>query len=303
MPRIVAVLLLVLCTMIWGLAFSAQKAAMDTMQPLTFAAVRLLLGGIIVLPLAFMEHRRKTKAGQGMTRRSWILTGIVTLVFFLGSWLQQVGLATTTVTNAGFITSLYVLFVPVIAFIVARTRPHPALYVAVPMALIGIFYLNGGRLDQFNSGDLLVMFCAVFWGAHVYWLGIASKESNQPFVISAVSFLGGGLASLILTLIIETPTLDGIMAGWVAILYVGIVSTAIAFTLQAIAQQYVPPANAAIILSAESLFAALGGAILLNERLPLIGYAGAALIFFAIILVEVVPLVQQRRLTAAAAKA
>lgn len=303
MPRIVAVLLLILCTMIWGLAFSAQKSAMATMGPLTFAAVRLLLGGIVVLPLALLEYRRKAAAGTGMTRRSWWLTGIVTAVFFIGSWLQQAGLAHTTVTNAGFITALYVLFVPLIAFVVARTRPHPALYAAVPMALIGIFYLNGGRFDQFNYGDLLILFCAVFWGGHVYWLGIVSRESGQPFVVSAATFLGGGIASLILALILETPSLEGIAAGWVPILYVGIVSTAIAFTLQAIAQQYVPPANAAIILSAESLFAALGGAILLGERLPAIGYAGAALIFLAILLVEAMPIWQQRRLAAAASKA
>src|SRR6218665_2926451 len=99
MPRFAAVLILVLCTMIWGLAFSAQKAAMLTMGPLTFAASRLLLGGLLVLPLALLEHRRKTTAGQPMSRRSWVLTGLVSLVFFLGSWLQQVGLAYTTVTN------------------------------------------------------------------------------------------------------------------------------------------------------------------------------------------------------------
>jgi drug/metabolite transporter (DMT)-like permease len=192
-----------------------------------------------------------------------------------------------------------VLFVPLIAFVVTRARPHPIIYLGVPLALIGIYYLNGGGLDRFNLGDGLVTVGAVFWAMHVLTLGYLAKLTGLPIFISGVTFLVAGIFALVLALALEHPTLSGIGTGWVQILYSGVLSTAVAFTLQAIGQQHVPPANAAIILSAESLFAALGGALILHERLPPIGYAGAALIFLAIVLVETVPALLQRRTAAA----
>lgn len=292
MSRPVAALLLLICTMLWGFAFVAQKSAMDFMGPLTFAGVRYLLGGMLVLPLAFWERRRRPFA---LTSRHWGLIVAMSLVFFLGSWLQQAALTTTTATNAGFLTGLYVFFVPVLGFLVFCTRPHPIVYACVPLALIGIYYLNGGGLDSFNSGDLLVVISAVFWAMQVILLGHIARITGLPVFVSAVSFLLAGTVSLSLAFGLETPSLDGIAAGWIEIAYAGVLSTAVAFTFQAIGQQYVPPANAAIILSAESLFAALGGALLLGDRLPPIGYAGAMLIFVAILAVEAIPPLWARR--------
>lgn len=300
MPRPLAVLMLLGCTMLWGFAFVAQKSAMAEMGALTFAAARYLLGGLLILPLALWEYRRRQRRdGYRINRRQWLLLALLSVNFFLGSWLQQVGLAFTTVTNGGFLTSLYVLFVPIVAFLAIRARPHPIVYVGIPLALTGIFYLNGGRLDGFNVGDLLMVLSAVFWGGHVFLLGLLARETALPIFVSAVSFLAAGLLSTVFAFGIETPAIDGIAAGWAEILYTGILSTAVAFTLQAVGQQYVPSANAAIILSAEALFAALGAAVVLGERLPLVGYAGALLIFCAILLVETVPALQQRRTAAA----
>jgi drug/metabolite transporter (DMT)-like permease len=293
MSRPVAVLLLLIATAIWGLAFVAQKAAMAHMGPLTFSGTRFLLGGVALLPFALIEVRRKAPAR--FTARLWLQVAVLCAVFGAGSLLQQYGLAQTSVTNSGFLTALYVLFAPLIAFLVLRTRPHPIIYLGAPLALIGIFYLNGGRLESFNFGDMLVVISAVFWGGHVFMLGLLSRDTGLPVVLSAVTFISVGLVCLVLAFGFETPAFADIAAGWVQILYVGLMSTALAFTLQAIAQQHVPAANAAIVLSAESLFAALGGALLLGERLPPIGYAGAALILFAIILVEAVPALRQRR--------
>jgi drug/metabolite transporter (DMT)-like permease len=294
MSRPLAALMLLICTMLWGFAFIAQKSAMDSMGPLTFAGVRYLLGGLLVLPLALWERRRRP---EPLTAGHWGLVAGVSLVFFIGSWLQQSGLATTTATNGGFLTGLYVFFVPVLGFLIFRTRPHPIIFACVPLALIGIYYLNGGGLDSFNQGDTLIVVSAVFWALHVILLGHVARATGMPIFVSAISFLAAGAVALSLAFIIEQPSLAGISAGWVEIAYAGILSTAVAFTFQAIGQQYVPPANAAIILSAESLFAAIGGALLLGERLPPVGYAGAALIFAAIIAVEAVPPLWARRQT------
>ena len=292
MSRPLAALLLLICTMLWGFAFIAQKSAMETMGPLTFAGVRYLLGGLIVLPLALLERRKRP---EPLSRANWALIIAMSLVFFIGSWLQQSGLATTTATNAGFLTGLYVFFVPLLGFLVLRTRPHPIIFACVPLALIGIYFLNGGGLDSFNGGDGLIVISAVFWAMHVILLGHIARATELPIFVSAISFLIAGVVAISLAMIIEQPTLEGIMAGWMQLAYAGVLSTAVAFTFQAIGQQYVPPANAAIILSAESLFAAIGGALLLGERLPPIGYAGAALIFAAIVAVEALPPLWERR--------
>jgi len=294
MSRPVAVLLLVITTAVWGFSFVAQKSAMAHTGPLAFSGARFLLGGIALLPFAMVELRRKQVRLGAYTPMRWLLIGLLCAVFLLGSVLQQYGLAQTSVTNSGFLTALYVLFVPVIAFLAIRARPHPVVYLGAPLALIGIFYLNGGRLDAITFGDLLVIVSAVFWGAHVFLLGLLSRDTGLPVALSAVTFLAAGTVCFGFALPIEAPDFAGLAATWPQILYAGLLSTALGFTLQAIAQQHVPAANAAIVLSAESLFAALGGALLLGERLTPVGYAGAALIFIAIILVEAVPALRRR---------
>lgn len=292
MSRPVAILMLLICTMLWGFAFVVQKSAMATMGPLTFIGVRNLLGGVVILPLAIFMARR---AATRLTPKQWWFVGGMSLALMLGSWLQQVGLLTTTVTNGGFLTSLYVLFVPLIGLFLFRTWPHPIVWFGMPLALIGIYYLNGGGLDTLNAGDALIVGSAGFWAIQVLMLGYIARTTGQPILVSCVSFLLTGALALALAFILEAPTVSGIVGGWEELAYAGIFSTAIAFTLQAIGQQHVPSANAAIILSSEALFAAIGGAIFLHERLPLLGYFGAALIFIAIILVEAVPPLWARR--------
>lgn len=289
MNRPVAVALLIVCTALWGLAFIFQKNAMQHMQPLTFAGIRYWLGALLVLPLAVWEYRRRTAAGVVISREQWIRIGVLSLAFFLGVWLQQVALLTTSVTNGGFITSLYVIFTPLVTYVTLRTKPHPIIYVGAPMALVGIFLLTGARLDAFTIGDVQLLLCAVCWGVQVSMLGALVKETGMPIFVSTINFFATAALATGLAFAFETPSVSGMIDGWIPILYSGICSTAIAFTLQAIGQQYVPPANAAIILSAESLFAALGGALLLNERLPPVGYFGAAIIFATIVTVELVP--------------
>lgn len=292
MPRHLAALLLLLCTMFWGFAFVVQKSAMESIGPLSFAGVRYLIGGLLVLPLAMREWKRRKVQ---LTRANWWLFGVLCFAFFMGSWLQQAGLATTTATNGGFLTGLYVFFVPLIGYFLFRVRPHPIVYAGVPMALVGIYYLNGGGFESFNTGDWMIVISAVFWAMHVLTLGHLAKETGLPIFLSAVSFLVAGAVALGLAIPLEAPNLSQVGDVWVQLAYAAVLSTAVGFTLQAVGQQYVPPANAAIILSAESLFAALGGALLMGDRLLPVGYAGAALMFLAIVMVETVPALLERR--------
>lgn len=290
--RYTSTLLLLLATMFWGFAFVAQKNAMDHMGPLTYIGARYILGGLLIVPLALREYRRR---GLTLSRRQWLLIAFLSLNFFLGSYLQQYGLIDATVTNSGFLTGLYVFFVPFILLVVFRTAPHPVVWIGVPLALSGLFLLNGGRFDTMNSGDVYVMVSAVFWALHVLMLGYLARETGLPVFVSCVSFLAAGAAAELASFVVETPSLEAIASGWVEIAYAGIFSTAIAFTLQAVGQLHVPPANAAIILSGEALFAALGGAVILGERLLPMGYLGAALMFLAIVLVETIPALNRRR--------
>jgi len=283
-------LMLIVTTTIWGFAFVAQKTAMDSMGPLTFAAARYLLGALCIAPLALLEYRARR---VNLTGRQWLRVGLVAVAFIMGSLLQQVGLTYTTVTNGGFLTALYVLFVPLLALFVARMPPHPIVWVGVPMALVGVYLLNGANLAAFNLGDGLMILCAGFWAIQVFMLGLLARETGLPIFISVTCFFGCGLVALIGAPIFEAPDLSQLSAGWVEIVYAGILSTAVAFTFQAIGQQQVPPANAAIILSSESLFAAIGGALLLGERLVFVGYIGATLIFVAILVVEVLPMLRR----------
>ena len=171
MSRPAAVSLLLLSTAIWGFAFVAQKSAMDHMGPMTFAGVRFLIGAVALLPFALLEAGRKRPALAALTRRQWLLFAVLSVAFFFASTAQQYGLIYTSVTNSGFLTALYVLFTPLVAFIAIRAKPHPIIYVGAPLALVGIFYLNGGHLSALNFGDALVVLSAAFWGVQVFLIG------------------------------------------------------------------------------------------------------------------------------------
>jgi len=291
MRRQTATVLLIIATFFWGMAFIAQKSAMDAMGPLTFIAARYILGGLLILPLAIYEYRR---AKVQISKKQWFAIGFLCLNFFLGSWLQQWGLATTSVTNGGFLTGLYVFFVPLILLLVFHLKPHPIVWFCAPVAILGLYFLSGASIDPFGRGDLLVVASAIFWAMQVLLLGFLAAKTGLPIFISGISFLAAGIIAMGGALASETVTLAIISAGWIQIAYTAVFSTAIGFTLQAMGQRYVPPANAAIILSAESLFAALGAALVLGERLNSTGYLGAALLFIAILMVEIVPALRIR---------
>ena len=288
--RLQADLLLLLTAAIWGLAFVAQKSGMAGLGPFGFVGLRFLLSTVVVLPLAFKEW--KNHAGlPAMTGKDWGLMGVLSLVFFAACYLQQAGMVSASVTNAGFLTALYVVFVPVIGLVVFRHRQSIIVWPACAIAIAGVWLLNGGRLDHLSTGDLLVIACAAAFGLQINLMGIVVRQSARPFTICVAQNAVTALAALALAAANEHITLSGIQASLIPLLYAGIISGGLGFALQAFAQQHTPSADAAIIMSGEALFAALSGAVLLGERLGAINWLGCGLIFAALLLVELYPYV------------
>ncbi len=299
MPASLANLLLLLAGAIWGMGFVAQETAMDDMGPMLFIGLRFLLAGIVVLPLAIREQRRSTaRFGFSQFRR----LSIVGIAFFLGITLQQIGITGTTVTNAGFLTALYVVMVPLILFFALREPQSVIIWPAAALMIAGIFLLSAGEMGTFTWGDGFVISSAVFWALHVILTRKIGLASGTPVTMATLQFLicgGLGLSGHFLASHVfytePAASIPVIFEALPEILYAGIFAGAFAFTLQAVGQQYTSAAAAAILLSSESLFAALFGAIFLAERLAMSGYLGCGMIFSAILIVELRSAFSRRR--------
>lgn len=286
--RLQADLVLLLTAAIWGLAFVAQKSGMAGLGPFGFVGLRFLLSTIVVLPLALREWKARA-ALPAMTAKDWGMMALLSLVFFAACYLQQAGMVTASVTNAGFLTALYVVFVPVFGLVVFRHRQSIIVWPACAIALAGVWLLNGGRLDHLSVGDFMVIGCAAAFGLQINLMGIVVRQSARPFTICVAQNAVTAVAALFLAAMNEHITMAGIRDSLIPLLYAGIISGGLGFAIQAFAQQHTPSADAAIIMSGEALFAALSGAVLLHERLGAINWLGCGLIFSALLLVELYP--------------
>ena len=292
MSRIQANLLLLLAAAIWGGGFVAQSTAMKAIGPFWFIGLRFAVATMVVLPFVWMENR---KAAKPLTPRNWLSFLLIGLALFGGAATQQLGLLTTTVTNSSFITGLYVVFVPLIAVIFLRRSPHWVIWPAALMALCGIYLLSGGSFSRLTVGDFLTVICALFWAAQITLAGAAVNETGRPLGISATQFAVTAVLALAVAVAIEPISIADISAALGEILYVGIFSSGLAFALQIIGQRYTTAPQAAIFLSSEALFGASLGALLLGETIGPLGYAGCALMFTAMLAVELVPELTRRR--------
>ncbi len=299
MSRSLANALLLLAGLVWGMGFVAQQSAMDSVGPMLFIGLRFVLAAIVVSPFAFFERRVDRQAGQ-LTMAQCFQVLLVGVVFFTAMSLQQVGLLNTSVTNAGFLTGLYVVIVPILVLIVLRERQHWIVWPAALASLLGIYLLGGASLSGLTWGDGLVIACAGFWAIQVTMIGKTVQRLGRPVQIATVQFAVCGLLglaghvvfmSLPLTRSLEPAfALEAIRNAALEIFYAAVFAGGLAFSLQAIGQRYTREADAAILLSSEALFAGLFGAWLLKERLGPIGYIGCAIIFAAILAVQVAPL-------------
>ena len=281
-------ILLLITAIIWGAAFVAQRVGMDFMGPLTFNAVRFALGAAALVPLIRRIDREKKKDGtyQNVDKKSFIKGSLIAGgALFMGATFQQWGLVYTTAGNAGFITGLYVVFVPIMGLFFKQKTGLPT-WIGAVLAVIGMYLLSVNEGFHIEMGDLLVLVCAVFFAGHVVVISLLSSKidpvkfaAGQFVVCSAFSFIGA--------FSFETMTFAGIWAGIVPILYGGLMSVGVAYTLQVVAQQEAKPAHAAIILSLESVFAALAGWVLLGEILTTQALIGCGLMLCGMLLSQI----------------
>ncbi|WP_207478292.1 DMT family transporter [Arenibaculum pallidiluteum] len=284
MSRTTANLLLLLAAAIWGTAFVAQKLGAEHLGPMLFTGLRFLVGALVVLPLALREARRAR-----WSRADWGGMAATGGALFCGAACQQIGIGMTTATNAGFLTALYVPLVPLIGLLALRMPPHPVVWPAAAGSLVGTWMLGGGGTVALAAGDLWVMVSAVFWALHVILVGSMAARTGAPVLVAAVQFLVCGALSTAVGLATEAADLAAVQAAGGAILYVGVLSVGIAFTLQVVGQHHAPASDAAVIISSESVFAAAAGALVLGERLTSLQLAGCALIMTCILAVQLLP--------------
>jgi drug/metabolite transporter (DMT)-like permease len=278
--RLKADLTLLLVAAIWGSAFAAQRVAAGHIGACLFNGSRFLLAGGLLLPLV----RFRLKMG----RRQRLWAGLAGGLLCGASVLQQAGLQWTTAGNAGFITGLYVVFVPLILLLVWRQRLRWTVWAAALLAVAGMFLLSAGGRLRLAPGDGLELAGAGLWAAHVIVVGRAMQEMEAlPFAIG--QYWVAGTLNLLIGLGLEWQTLPGMAAVWWAVVYVGIFSVAVGYTLQARAQKHAPPTDAALILSLEAVFAALFGYLLLGETLRPEQLLGCGLILAAILLAQFKP--------------
>ena len=283
-------LILLLASVIWGFAFVAQSEGMETTGPFTFQASRMLLAFLFLLPVSAIIHRIKTKRGtvpHKFLPAKLLWSAAISGVFlFIATSAQQVGMLYTSVGHAGFLTALYLLIVPFLG-IFLRRRLEIKHVVCVVIALVGLWFLcmtNEGF--SMNIGDLLMLVSALFFSFQILSLDILSKNFDGA-QYSAIQMLTAGIMSLACTLIFEEPTVSGIVAAGIPIAYAGIMSCGVAYTLQIVGQKDTHPTVASIIMGFESVFAVLGGALILLEIPTKYEYLGCALMFAATVISQI----------------
>jgi len=280
-------LLLMLTAAIWGFAFVAQRVGMQYVGAFTFNGVRFALGSISLIPLLiYFKNKKAAGTEEDTAPASALIPGLIAgTVLFLAASLQQVGLAYTTAGKAAFITGLYIVLVPLFG-IFLKHRIRLSTWAGVILAVVGLYFLSVNEDFSIAKGDFLEIIGALFWAAHILTIDYFTKKVDA-LKLSFVQFAACAALSMIVALIYEDISLSGLNQALIPILYGGLFSVGIAYTLQVVAQKHAKPSHAAIILSMESVFAALGGALLLNENLGARGYLGCALMFAGMILTQV----------------
>lgn len=288
------VCMLVLTAFIWGVAFVAQSVGMNYIKPFTFSCVRSLLGGIVLIPCIWLLDRLNAKKGgseekkKPMTKseKKLLLTGGICcgLALCVASNLQQIGIQYTTVGKAGFITALYIVLVPIFG-IFLKKKVGLKIWISVAIAVAGLYLLCITEKLTIGKGDFLVLLCAVVFTIHIMVIDYFSPKVDGVRM-SCIQFLVTGILSSVPMFLFEKPDISAIFAAAVPLLYAGVMSCGVAYTLQIVAQKDADPTVASLILSLESVFSVLAGWVVLKQVLSMKEIAGCILMFGAIILAQ-----------------
>ncbi|MFV7770647.1 DMT family transporter [Shewanella marisflavi] len=260
--------MLLMAAAIWGFGFVAQRLGMESLEPFAFNGLRFVIGALSLLPLIWILKRRgrlKGVADKDFLRQ--VLIGSLGCggILFIAASFQQVGLLHTTAANAGFITGLYIVLVPVLGLLLKHSTGSNT-WLGCSVAAVGLYFLSVGENFTIAYGDGLQLVGALFWAMHILAVDHFARRV-APVVLACGQFLVCALASFVVSLAMETTSMAGIQAAWGALAYAGLVSVGVAYTLQVLAQKHAHPAHAAIILSLETVFAAIGGVLFLGESL------------------------------------
>ena len=285
-------LMLLLTALIWGTAFVAQSAGMEYLGPLTYNGVRNLIGGLVLLPVVFLFDRLGKKENQPTemqrkeTMRNSVTGGILCgLVLAVASSIQQYGISMTTAGKAGFITALYIVIVPILGIFIGKRIPK-IIWVCVAAAIGGFYLLCVKDGFSVSKGDLTVLCSALFFSVHILVIDHFNSRPIDGVRMSCVQFWVAGLVTMIPALLLESPAWADIWAGRYTLLYTGVLSSGVAYTLQILGQKHTEPTTATLILSLESVFAVLSGWLFLGEHLSLREVVGCVFVFAAVLLAQ-----------------
>ena len=278
------------CTFIWGTTFIAQDTGMDKIGPLTFNATRFFVGFLSIIPFALLIEKKKISLEVNKNKKLFFkLLFWIGLFLFLGTFLQQAALLYTDVANAAFFTIFYVPMVPIILFLFYSKKIHWSIWPSVLLCIAGVYLLSDFSNAKVRFGDGLVILCALFWSLHIIFIGKFIKSFDIPLFFGALQGLIVSIFSFLFAIFFEKISFTNILNESTSILYAGILSGGIAFTLQIYAQKKISPAPSAIIFSLESVFAAIAAWIILDQFLGINNILGCSFILIGVIISQVVP--------------
>ena len=279
---------LMLAALIWGVAFVAQRVGMEYVEPFTFNGARNLIGGIVILPCIRLLKRGRGSPGKSMSRaekKQLFIAGLVCGFFlFIASNLQQIGIKYTSVGKAGFITAMYIVLVPLLGVFIGK-KVGIRLWISVALAVAGLYLLSITDSFTISRGDLYVLLCALAFAFQIMAVDYYADKVDNIW-LACMEFWVCGLLSLIPMALFEHPSLSGLWAARIPLLYAGLLSCGVAYTLQITGQRLLSPALASLIMSFESVISALAGWAILHQRLSARELCGCAVMFAAILLAQ-----------------
>lgn len=283
-------LILILCALVWGMAFSAQSNAMEYIGPMTFVFSRAAITGIVLFAIYPLFRHPKLRpivssAKLFSAKRYLLLGGILGIILVAAVSLQQIGIVYTTAAKSGFITALYIVMIPIIGLFMKK-KVRWIVWPAVAISVIGLMLLCLGRDLSINKGDVLTLLCAFVSSFHIILIDKYAGDMNS-ILLSAIQFTVCAILSLPIMLLTEDVQISGLIACWPSIVYAAVFSGAIGYTLQFVGQKYTDPTLASLLMCLESVFAALGGWLFLEETLLPKQFIGCALMLFASIIAQI----------------